>query len=54
MIIAALAAEGVSEITNIKHVERGYEDIVGKLSGIGADIRIVDVPDPEQRAANAG
>ena len=55
MIIAALAAQGDSEITNIKHVERGYEDIVGKLTGIGADIAIVDVPDPEtEKAAAAG
>ena len=55
MIIAALAAQGDSEITNIKHVERGYEDIVGKLTGIGADIAIVDVPDPETgKAAAAG
>ena len=53
MIIAALAAQGDSEITNIKHVERGYEDIVGKLSGIGADIAIVDVPDPDAGKASA-
>lgn len=38
MIIAALAAEGASEISNIGLVERGYQDIAGKLAGIGADI----------------
>ena len=40
MIIAGLAAQGTSEISNVKHIERGYEDIIGKLSGIGADIRV--------------
>ncbi len=53
MIIAGLAAQGTSEISNVKHIERGYEDIIGKLSGIGADIRAVEVPDPEQKAAPA-
>ncbi len=53
MIIAALAAEGTSEITNIHYVERGYENIVEKLSALGADIRIVEVPD-EAQAASAG
>ena len=52
-IIAGLAAQGTSEISNVKHIERGYEDIIGKLSGIGADIRAVEVPDPEQKAAPA-
>ena len=48
-----MAAQGTSEISNVKHIERGYEDIIGKLSGIGADIRAVEVPDPEQKAAPA-
>ena len=51
MIIAGLAAQGTSEISNVKHIERGYEDIIGKLSGIGADIHTVEVPDPEQKKA---
>lgn len=54
MMIAALAAEGVSEITNIKHIERGYEDIIEKLSGIGADIQVVEVPDNEVKVNAAG
>ena len=48
MIIAGLAAQGTSEISNVKHIERGYEDIIGKLAGIGADIRVVEMPDPER------
>ncbi|MCR5636937.1 MAG: UDP-N-acetylglucosamine 1-carboxyvinyltransferase [Clostridiales bacterium] len=39
MIIAALAAEGVSVVEDVNHIERGYEDIVNKLRNIGADIR---------------
>ena len=54
MIIAALAAHGTSEISNIHHIERGYEDIVRKLSGVGADIRVVITPDEEQSEATAG
>ena len=54
MVIAGLAARGTSEISNVKHIERGYEDIIGKLSGIGADIRVVEVPDPEGQVSAAG
>ena len=54
MIITALAAQGTSEISNIHHIERGYEDIVRKLSGVGADIRVVITPDEEQSEATAG
>ncbi len=39
LIIAALAADGASEISNIYHIDRGYEDIEGKLSGLGAYIK---------------
>lgn len=45
MIIGGLAANGVTEIENIHHIERGYEDIVAKLQGVGADIQKVYVPD---------
>lgn len=39
LIIAALAAEGTTEISEIKHVDRGYEDIEGNLNSIGASIK---------------
>ena len=42
MVVAALMAEGTSEIEEISHIERGYEDIVEKLRGLGADIRKVE------------
>ena len=43
MIIAALCAEGVSKIQNIYQIERGYENIVGKLISIGASVERVPV-----------
>jgi len=39
LILAALAAEGESEITGVHHIDRGYVDIAGKLAALGADIR---------------
>jgi UDP-N-acetylglucosamine 1-carboxyvinyltransferase len=41
LVIAGLAAKGVTEISRIYHLERGYENMVGKLQGLGAAIRIV-------------
>ena len=42
MLIAALAANGVSEVSNVHYIERGYEDVIGKLRGIGAKIDCVE------------
>ena len=41
MIIAGLIAEGETEITDIVYIDRGYEQVVEKLSAVGADIRRV-------------
>ena len=46
MIIAGLAAKGTTEIEEIVHIDRGYEDVVLKLTAVGADIRRVDVQPP--------
>jgi UDP-N-acetylglucosamine 1-carboxyvinyltransferase len=43
MLIAALAAEGVSEIGNIRQIDRGYERIDERLRGLGAHIERVSV-----------
>ncbi|WOC33333.1 MULTISPECIES: UDP-N-acetylglucosamine 1-carboxyvinyltransferase [Caproicibacterium] len=51
LIIAALAAHGTSEIERIRNIERGYEHIVEKLQGIGAEIRRVTVQDKEEAQA---
>ena len=47
LVIAALAAQGESEIGCVQYIERGYEDIVGKLRALGADIRSVEVSSDE-------
>ena len=38
LVVAGLAAEGETEIAGASHVDRGYEDLTGKLAGIGASI----------------
>lgn len=43
MVIAALAAEGTTEIENIQFIERGYSDIVNKLKSLGAQIKRVGI-----------
>jgi len=45
MVIAALMAEGTTEISNINHLMRGYERIDEKLRGLGADIELVRTED---------
>jgi UDP-N-acetylglucosamine 1-carboxyvinyltransferase len=39
MILAALAADGCTEIHDLYHVDRGYEDFDGRLAALGADVR---------------
>jgi UDP-N-acetylglucosamine 1-carboxyvinyltransferase len=46
MLIAALAAEGTSEIGNIRQIDRGYEQIDERLRGLGAQIERVSVEGP--------
>src|SRR5207253_631530 len=38
MIIAALSAEGVTEVEDMYHVDRGYEEFEAKLTSLGADV----------------
>ena len=45
MIIAGLAAEGVTEIEDIYHIDRGYEDIVAKFRSLGGDIQRIQTAD---------
>ena len=37
-VVAGLAAEGETLVANAHHVERGYQDLVGNLSRLGADV----------------
>ena len=41
MVIAGLAADGITEIDEIYHIFRGYEDLIAKLQAVGADIKVV-------------
>jgi UDP-N-acetylglucosamine 1-carboxyvinyltransferase len=41
LVLAGLVAEGVTEIYDIYHLDRGYVDIVGKMKALGADIQRV-------------
>jgi UDP-N-acetylglucosamine 1-carboxyvinyltransferase len=38
LVIAGLIADGITEIHNVHHIDRGYEDLDGKLKALGADI----------------
>ena len=52
MVIAGLAADGVTTIEDAHYIERGYEDIIGKLTQLGADIRRTEEQDvPTEVAA---
>lgn len=42
LVLAGLVAEGTTEITEIFHIERGYEKFVEKFRGLGAKITRVD------------
>ena len=41
LVIAGLAARGRTEISRIYHLERGYENMAGKLRGLGARVDIL-------------
>ena len=47
MVIAGLCAEGTTTIEDIIYIERGYQDLVGKLRKLGADIAKVNDPEPK-------
>lgn len=48
MIIAGLIANGKTEIEEIGHVDRGYENVVQKFGALGADIKRINIPDPSE------
>ena len=55
MVIAGLCAEGTTTVEDVVYIERGYQDIVGKLRGLGADIVSVSEPeDPGKFGSIAG
>ncbi len=51
VLIAAMAAKGLTEIEDIEHIERGYEDIADKLTALGANVKKTIVPEKPLQAA---
>ncbi len=45
LVLAGLAAEGVTEVLRVYHLDRGYEKLEEKLSALGADIQRVSTPE---------
>ena len=45
MVIAGMCASGTTVVEDIHFIERGYENFVGKLKALGAEIEVVDFPD---------
>jgi len=54
MVIAALSAQGTTTIEDAHYIERGYEDIVGKLTALGAKIKRVETFEPLPTVAGVG
>ena len=46
LVIAGLVAQGVTEVRGVHYIKRGYENLVEKLQGIGADITEEPLEDP--------
>jgi UDP-N-acetylglucosamine 1-carboxyvinyltransferase len=51
LVIAALCARGTTEIGDAWHIERGYEDLSGKLRALGADVELRAVDEPRSEPA---
>jgi len=47
LVMAGLVADGVTTVSAIHHIDRGYEGFVPKLQALGAKVERVQVPDPE-------
>ena len=41
LVVAGLAADGETSVTGVHHIDRGYDDLVGRLAALGADIQRV-------------
>ena len=50
LIIAGLMADGITEVEDVYHIERGYENIAGKLLCLGADIQKLSMPAEKQHS----
>lgn len=48
MVIAGLVAEGISEVTGLQYIDRGYEDLDGKFRALGAKIKRVEITEDDE------
>ena len=46
LVIAGLCAEGVTEVGEVHHIDRGYPDFVSDLVKLGVEVERADVPEP--------
>ncbi|MDO4749332.1 MAG: UDP-N-acetylglucosamine 1-carboxyvinyltransferase [Eubacteriales bacterium] len=53
MVIAGLCAQGETIVEDIHYIERGYENFLGKLTRLGADIRLITEPDEPETSGDA-
>jgi UDP-N-acetylglucosamine 1-carboxyvinyltransferase len=42
LLVAGMLATGTTEVSNVEHLLRGYENVVDKLNNVGADIKLID------------
>lgn len=53
MVIAGLAAKGVTQVEQVQNIERGYENLVEKFVALGADMYRSEIPDNDNSLAEA-
>ncbi|MBC7375615.1 MAG: UDP-N-acetylglucosamine 1-carboxyvinyltransferase, partial [Frankiales bacterium] len=44
LVLAGLVADGITEVSDVQHIDRGYEGFVAKLVSLGAVVRRETVP----------
>jgi len=54
LVIAGLAAQGTTRVSQIQYVERGYEDLVQKLRAVGAQISLVQTQEEQREESRIG
>ena len=47
LVLAGLVADGYTQVTNLKYLDRGYYDFHKKLTALGAEVKRIDVPDDD-------
>ncbi|GGH84104.1 UDP-N-acetylglucosamine 1-carboxyvinyltransferase [Pullulanibacillus pueri] len=52
LVIAGLVSEGVTRVTDLQHIDRGYVDLTGKLRALGANIKRVTIEEEAEATAS--